>query len=140
MATAKLLFLGALLMGTTVLDKKLDAYYGINTPDLVHVLLYLCAYLILLSLEIRSRLLKSASQRRLRWMGFIFTFWAVTFFFVIPVLISRNFTSGDLFSDSRYNIYSLFVFSMGWGLLAGVVGMFITQLMVLFLFKQPEEL
>ncbi len=138
--TVKLLFLGTVLMGTTALDKNIYAYYCLDVPDFIHLPLYICAYFFFLFLEIRSKLLNSTSHRKLRWMGFQFTFWSVLLWLAITSIILDGYTPDKFFGHPRYNVYFLLQLSILWGILAGVVGMLITQLMVLFIFKQPEEL
>lgn len=136
----KLLGLGTVLIGTTFLDKTIYAYYDLDLPDFIHLPFYICAYFVFLFLEIRSKLLNSTSHRKLRWMGFQFTFWSVLLWLAITSIILDGYTPDKFFGHPRYNVYFRLTLATWWGILAGVVGMLITQLMVLFIFKQPEEL
>jgi hypothetical protein len=139
MMILRIVILGAFLVGIMRLGEKNFADYGSGMLDLVYLLLYLCAYLVLLYFEIRSRLSKSASQKQMRWMGFHFTFWAAFLWLMIIVLNSPHYTFDNAFGDHRYNIYFLLNFSIVGGLVSGVIGTVVTQLMVLFVFKQPEQ-
>jgi hypothetical protein len=54
-------------------------------------------------------------------------------------LILHDYTPDKYFGHPRYNIYFFMSLSTIYALLSGVIGMVITQVMVLFVFKQPEE-
>ena len=136
----RLFILGAFLVGMMTLGQKNFADYGSGMLDLVYLLFYLCACLVSLYFEIRSRLLTSASQKQLRWMGFHFTFWAAVLWLMIIVLNSPHYTYENAFGDHQFNIYFLLNFSFFGGLLSGVIGAVVTQIMVLCIFKQPEQI
>jgi hypothetical protein len=102
---------------------------------IMHALLF-CVYLALLGWEIRTRIRNAATQRQLRWTGFLFTF-CVGFLWWMPF-------ASSLISESSFynpsNILEYFTYLTISGIIFGVIGMAMTQYMVLFVFKQPEQL
>lgn len=77
----KIIIFGALLFATVLFDREfLQARkMGGGVAVLLYCVGLFGAYLILLYLEIRSRIPKAASQKQLRWVGFQFTFCAGIF-------------------------------------------------------------
>lgn len=124
-----------LLFGTVLFDREFiqPRKIGAGISALAHCILLLGAYLILLYLEIRKRIAK-ATQKQLRWTGFHFTFWAG--FFWGGFFISRGWHS---WFESISNLLVLLLNLAGFGLIFGLVGMAITQFMLLWLFKLPDQ-
>jgi hypothetical protein len=130
----KIVIFGVLFFGTVFLDRKVLLPGKIMVPDLIFCVWLFCAYLALLYLEIRSRIRKATSQRQLRWAGFHFSFWAGFFwsiFWASP--------GSDSWFVHPLNFFSLFAGLVAGGVIAAIFGMAITQFMVIFVFKQPEQ-
>jgi hypothetical protein len=130
----KIVIFGAFFFGTVFLDRKVLLPNKILVPDLIFLGWLFCAYLVLLYLEIRSRVRKLASQRQLRWAGFHFSFWA-GFFWSIFWASPRS----DTWFVDPVNFFSLLGGVIAGGVIAALFGMAITQFMVMFVFKQPEQ-
>jgi hypothetical protein len=130
----KIVIFGAFFFGTVLLDRKVLLPSKILVPDLIFFGWLFCAYLALLYLEIRSRVRKVASQRQLRWAGFHFSFWAGLFwsiFWASP--------GSDTWFVHPVDFFSLLGGMVAAGVIAALFGMAITQFMVIFVFKQPEQ-
>jgi len=103
-------------------------------PILFDYILLFAAYLILLYFEIKSRIGKAPKWKQLRWGGFHFTFWGGFFwgvYFSSPAIHSW-------FADPLRFIGYL----LGWvtsGVIFGLIGMAITQFMLIRVFKLPER-
>jgi len=130
----RIIFFGAFLFGTVLLERNFLLPKNIIFPDLIFCGWLFCGYLTLLYLEIRSRVRKAASQRQLRWAGFHFSFWAGFFwsiFWASP--------GSDSWFVHPLNFFSLLAGLVAGGVIAGIFGMAITQFMVILVFKQPEQ-
>jgi hypothetical protein len=92
-------------------------------------------YMALLYWEIRTRIRDGVTQKKIRWVGFHFTFWAG--FFWGMFFSSRAMASWFIHPLEFLGFLFGFIAS---GVIFGIIGMAITQFMVLFVFKQPEQL
>ncbi|MDX9820562.1 MAG: hypothetical protein RBT20_01385 [Syntrophales bacterium] len=103
-------------------------------PDIAFFSGLLAVFLILLYLEIRSLISQeNMSMQKLRWRGFHFSFWTGVqwwFFLSLP-------ESDFCFTDAARLISLLFGLALG-GVIHGVMGMAITQFMLLFVFKRKD--
>jgi hypothetical protein len=131
----KIAIWGLLFYWAFILNREVLVPKNLMILVLITQLLLFFAYMALLYWEIRTRTRKAATQKQLRWAGFHFTFW-VGFLWWMPF--------GSLQSESLFyhpvNFFS-FVASMTIsGILFGIVGMAITQFMIIYVFKQPEQI
>jgi hypothetical protein len=131
----KVVIFGVLLYGTFLLYRKFLLYEEIRAVDFIFCAWLFCVYLTLLYFEVRSRIQKATTQQQLRWAGFRFTFW-VSFLWGI-LFASRGL---DFIVYQPLDLFGLLVAAAMIGALFGVVGMAITQFMVLFVFEQPEQI
>ncbi len=131
----RIIIFGVLFMTTVIFFRHYLMHKNIILIDiLLHGWLF-SNYMALLYLEIHSRIRTGATQKQIRWAGFHFTFWAGFFWGIF--FASRSIDSMFIHPAKFFTLLSMFVLS---GVIFGIVGMAITQFMVLFLFKQPEEL
>ena len=129
----KIVLWGTMFYGTFLLngDMIISQYRGI-LYIIIQILIF-CAYIVLLYWEIRGRIKKAATQKQLRWVGFYFTF-AVGFLWALSFQL---FGKKTWFSDPII-FWGLLASDIVVGIMIGIVGMAITQFMILFFFKQPE--
>lgn len=130
----RIILFGILLFGTVLLERKFLQPIGLELRVILYCAGLLCAYLILLYLEIRSKVYGTANWKQLRWRGFHFGFWAGVFWGIF--IASPGFNS--LFADPVRFAGDL-AGCFAWGIISGIVGMAITQFMLLLIFKLPEE-
>ena len=135
MMILRITIFGIYLFGTLLLKKHYLLPRRVVLPDIVFLGVLLAVFLILLYLEIRSLISQgNISMMKLRWRGFHFTFWTGVqwwFFLSLP-------ESDFCFSDAVRLISSLFELALG-GVIFGVMGMAITQFMLLIVFKRKDE-
>lgn len=125
---------GTVFLATVLLFR----IYFISKDFTIIVIAFHCwlfsVYLALLYWEIRSRIRDGATQKKIRWSGFHFTFWAG--FFWGMLFASRSIDSWFLHPVDFLGFLLGFVAS---GIVFGIVGMALTQFMVLYVFQQPEQ-
>jgi hypothetical protein len=130
----KIVIFGAFLLGTVLFQREFLLPKKIVIPVLFDCVWLFGGYLILLYLEIRSKVAKAPKWKNLRWTGFHFTFWAGFFwgaYFSSPAM--HSWFSAPL----RFIGYLV-----GWvvsGIVFGLLGMAITQFMLLIIFKLPDR-
>lgn len=129
----KIVLGGAIFLGTVFFDRKYLMPKGIIVPDLIFCGWLFGVYLTLLYLEIRSRIRSTSSLKQLRWAGFHFSFWAGLF----SGLFIASPESHSWFSDPL-NFIGLLGGLISMGVISGLLGMAITQFMLLLIFKLPD--
>jgi hypothetical protein len=133
----KIVIWGGAFYGTIVLGREVLVPHDMMILVLVTGVLPFFIYLALLYLEIRSRIKKDATQKQIRWAGFYFTFGVG---FIWGTAFSSALGHHPLCSISDPSTLFIILFSgIVSGIIVGIVGMAITQFMVLFVFKQPEQ-
>ena len=130
----KIIIFGAALFGTVFLDRKFLFPKKIIVPDLIFLVWLFGVYLILLYLEIKSRIPKDNNLKKLRWSGFHFTFWAGVLWWVFLGFSG----SYSWFGDPIRAIGLLVGLAFG-GVIFGLLGMAITQFLLIFVFKLPDR-
>jgi hypothetical protein len=131
----KIVIFWMLFFGTIVLDQQVLRPQNIILPDIVLYGWLFCVYLALLYFEVRTRIKKATTQKQMRWAGFHFTFWAG--------FIWGMFFAGFDINSWFFNPITFFGFVSSfiiWGIIFGILGMAITQFMVIYVFKQPEQI
>jgi hypothetical protein len=131
----KIFIFGIVFLGTVLLFNKYLIQGNLPILAIVFHGWLCCVYIVLLYLEIRSRLREGATQKQIRWAGFHFTFWAGFFW---GMLFSSR--SMDSWFIHPVDFFSFLFGFIGAGIIFGIVGMAITQFMVLFIFKHPEQI
>ena len=129
----RIIIFGVVLFGTVFLDRKFLLLKNILVPDVIFLVWLFGVYLILLYLELRSRIPKGNNLKKLRWSGFHFSFWA-GFLWWVFLTFSGSFS---WFAEPIRVIGLLVALAFG-GVIFGLFGMAITQLMLLRIFKLPE--
>jgi hypothetical protein len=130
----RIIIFGVFLFGTVFMERKFLLPKNTILPDLIFCGWLFAGYLILLYLEVRSRISRAATQKQLRWAGFHFSFWAGFFwsiFWASP--------GSDSWFVHPFNFFSLLAGLVAGGVIAAIFGMAITQFMVIFVFRQPEQ-
>ena len=130
----KIIFFGAVLFGTVFLDREILFPKKIVVPDIIFLVWLLGVYLILLYLEIRSRIQKDNDLKRLRWSGFHFTLWTGVLWWVFLAFSG----SYSWFADPIRAIGLLVGLAFG-GVIFGLLGMAITQFLLILVFKLPDR-
>ncbi len=131
----KLLIWGTIFYGTLLLNKNIIVPQHMEILYLIVEVGLFCVYLALLYWEIRVRIKKEATQKQLRWVGFYFTFGVG---FIWGMAFSLGLGRYPLFYDP-FTFFGTLSSGIVWGIIIGIVGMAITQFMVLFIFRQPEQ-
>ncbi len=132
----KIVVFGIVLFGTLFLKRSFLLPNRIVVPDIIFLPVLLGVFLILLYLEIRSSISQgNVSMKKLRWRGFHFTFWVGLLW---SVLFSFSRDDPTWFADPVQLIGLLAGLALG-GVIFGVMGMAITQFMLLIVFKRKDE-
>jgi hypothetical protein len=129
----KIIILGIVFIGGMFLMGKVF-------PDRADLLLvffsgFLGIYFVLLYFEIRSRVRKSLAQKTIRWSGFHLTFWVGIYWGALNCF-SKGFYKW--FTDP-WNITNLIFGLVSPGVLLGVLGMAITEFILIGVFKYRER-
>lgn len=130
----RIIIFGVFLFGTVLLERTILLPKNIILPDFLFCGWLFCAYLLLLYLEIRSRIPKATSQKELRWVGFHFTFWAGFFWSVFVAS-----PGSDSWFVHPLNFFGLLAGCILGGIIFGILGMAITQFMLLLIFKLTDQ-
>ena len=131
----RIIILGMVFVAAIAAIREFTLTEKIKALELIFCGWLFINYMALLYWEIHSRIRQGATQKQIRWAGFHFTFWAGFFWGIL--FASRSINSMFTHPVEFFTLLSMFALS---GVIFGIVGMAITQFMVLFLFKQPEEL
>ena len=102
--------------------------------DLIFICWLLVVWLALLYWELRSQIEHTTNWKRLRRTGFHFGFWAGIFWGIF--IASYAFTSW--FADP-IRFFGYLAGWIAWGIIFGLLGMAITQFMLILIFRLPEE-
>jgi hypothetical protein len=129
----RIIIFATVLFGTVFLDRRFFISKKIIIPDIIFLSWLFGVYVILLYLEIRSRIQKEENLKKLRWSGFYFTFWVGVLWWLFLA-----FSGGYSWFADPIRVIGLLVGLAFGGLIFGLLGMAITQFMLIRIFKLRE--
>jgi hypothetical protein len=122
-----------IIFGTLFLERQYQIVQTTVRPDLFYVPIYIIAYLLLLGLELRSKISKKG-YKSLKRTGFVFSFWVGVSWGVF-ITCMKGYPNFSLTTNTFS--YALGVAIIG--LLVGGLGTFLTPLYLKYVFGENRN-